>query len=288
MQRTVSRVVDAVRTLEGEGMEVRRAFPTQAVGRLDPFLLLDHMGPWDFAPGAAKGAPDHPHRGFETVSYIMEGSWEHKDSQGNHGRLEAGGVQWMTAGDGVVHSEMPSQEVLEQGGRLHGIQLWVNLPVADKRMAPRYQDLPPAAIPQVALPEGAGTVRVIAGAFAGRSAAIDTRTPITFLHAKLAPGGSVELPAPADHAAFLYVLTGDGALAETPLKEGQLAVLSEGDHATVQAGSDGFDLLLLTGRPLGEPVFQWGPFVMTDRREILEAIEDYQAGRMGSIPATFA
>ncbi len=265
-------------------MVVRRSIPNARARTIDPFLLLDHMGPKDFGPGEGKGAPDHPHRGFETVTYILEGRFEHKDSRGNRGDLGPGDVQWMTAGAGVVHSEMPHPDLQKTGGRIHGLQLWVNLPKADKMMPPRYQDTRAEAIPQVELPEAAGRVRVIAGRFQDTEAVIDTRTPITYLHATLEPGGSVELPVPDGHNGFLYAIAGSGEAGGHVIREAQIAILAgHGESVAVQAQGEGLSILLITGQPIGEPVFQWGPFVMTTRDEIVQAVEDYQAGRMGSI-----
>ncbi|MEA3189830.1 MAG: quercetin 2,3-dioxygenase [Thermoplasmata archaeon] len=280
--RKVDRVVDAKVTPEGDGMVVRRAFPGQHLGRLDPFLLLDEMGPIRFEPGARAGFPDHPHRGFETVTMLLEGEFEHRDSHGNAGFLRPGDVQWMTAGGGVVHSEMPSGALREKGGTLHGLQLWVNLPKKDKMMAPRYQEIPSAGIPAVVVP--GGKVRIVAGEFMGEKAAIDTRTPIQYLHVQLADGG-VTLPVPAGHEGFLYVWAGQCVAGGSPVQAGQLAVLdAEGTELRVDA-AQGMEGILVTGVPLREPVFQYGPFVMTTRDEIVQAVEDFRAGRFGEIPA---
>jgi redox-sensitive bicupin YhaK (pirin superfamily) len=284
--RSVARIVDAIRTVEGEGFIVRRPFPTARVAQFDPFLLLDEMGPIDLRPGEAKGAPDHPHRGFETVTYVLEGSFEHEDSAGHAGKLGAGDVQWMTAGAGVVHSEMPSRELQARGGRVHGVQLWVNLPRADKMMAPRYQEVPGASIPVAEADGGRVRVKVIAGEALGARAVIDTRTPITYLHFTLAPGASVTQPVPAGHNAMTYVLRGAGSIGGTTVGDGQLALLADdGAEVTLANGSDArapLELLLLSGLPLREPVVRYGPFVMTSEAEIHQAIRDYQTGRMGT------
>lgn len=284
--RNVTRVVPAQRTPEGDGMVVQRAFPSQALGRLDPFLLLDEMGPIDFAPGARSGFPDHPHRGFETVTYLLEGEFEHKDSHGNRGRLGPGDVQWMTAGAGVVHSEMPSAALRQKGGRLRGLQLWVNLPRKDKMIQPRYQEFPGGRIPEASFP--GGRVKVLAGEFQGTSAVIDTRTPIQYLHATLEPNASVTLPAPEDQQGFLYCLDGSGEVSGgQPIEAHRLAILGHGGtEVPVKAGPQGFSGILVTGKPLNEPVFQYGPFVMTTRDEIVQAVEDFQSGKFGTIPAT--
>jgi len=287
--RSVDRVVNSVRTVEGEGFVVRRPFPTMRMDHFDPFLLLDHMGPLDHAPGEAKGAPDHPHRGFETVSYILEGSIEHEDSMGNRGKLGPGDVQWMTAGAGVVHSETPSAELRRNGGRMHGFQLWVNLPRRDKMMPPRYQDVPAARIPEVTRADGAVSVRVIAGEALGAKAVIETRTPIMYLHFTLQPGGRVVQPVPADYNAFAYVIRGEGRFGpdEQPASEAQMVMFrADGDAVILAApkGAEGpLDLLLIGGVPLREPVARYGPFVMNTKAEIIQAIDDYQTGRMAGI-----
>jgi redox-sensitive bicupin YhaK (pirin superfamily) len=287
--REVTRVIDAVRTVEGAGFAVRRPFPTSGLDHVDPFLLLDEMGPADLRPGEAKGAPDHPHRGFETVTYMLAGAMEHRDSNGNAGRLGPGDVQWMTAGAGVVHSEMPSADFLRSGGRMHGFQLWVNLPRRDKMMAPRYQEIPAARIP-VARQDGV-TVRVIAGEALGARAVIDTRTPIVYLHFTLAPGARVRQPLPASHGAMAYVFGGEGRFGPDgrAARDGQLVIFAgEGDAVELAAPAGAtvpLEVLLLGGVPLAEPVARYGPFVMNTRAEIVQAIADYEAGRLGRIGA---
>src|SRR5579859_7080608 len=206
--RPVARIVPSTRTREGGGFIVHRPFPTQTLMDFDPFLLLDEMGPADYGPGAAVGAPDHPHRGFETVTYLLDGEMEHADSAGHRGRLGPGDVQWMTAGRGVVHSEMPSRAIREEGGAVHGFQLWVNLPARDKMMAPRYQEIPRSRIPEASTPDGLAKVHVVAGEALGARAVIDTRTPIGFQRWTLSPGASVEVPVPREHAAYVYVFDG--------------------------------------------------------------------------------
>ena len=285
--RTVANVVDAVQTLEGAGFVVHRPFPTERLDHLDPFLLLDEMGPMELGPGEAEGAPDHPHRGFETVTYLLEGEFVHADSQCNTGRLAPGDVQWMTAGDGVVHSEMPAEKIRRDGGRVHGFQLWVNLPRADKRMRPRYQDVRASSIPVAESADGKVRVRVIAGEALGKRAVIDTRTPIFYLHFSLQPGGRHTQPAPRDHNVFAYVVEGAIETGGRRVRKGQMAVFGPGD--AVELGADGAaEVLLLGGRPLGEPVARHGPFVMNSRQELQEAFDDFRAGRMGSIPAEIA
>ena len=283
--RPVLGVHDAHRTVEGAGLPVRRSIPGGKRPHLDPFLLLDHFGPVDFAPGEASGVPDHPHRGFETVTYILEGRLEHKDSQGHGAVLGPGDVQWMTAGSGIVHSEMPEAAFKETGGVLHGFQLWVNLPAADKMTRPRYQDLEASDIP-VAQGDGV-TVRVVAGEALGQSGAVQTRIPITYLHARLAPGGAVTLPLPAEQDAAAYVFGGRVAVGGETVTEGQLAVFGDGDRITLENNDrDDAQVLILGGTPIREPIARYGPFVMNTEAQIQEAIRDHRQGRMGRIAAT--
>jgi redox-sensitive bicupin YhaK (pirin superfamily) len=289
--RSVARVIESVRTREGAGFPVRRPFPTHTLDAFDPFLLLDEMGPVDYPPGAAKGAPDHPHRGFETVTYLLEGGMVHRDSHGQRGTLGPGDVQWMTAGAGVIHSEMPEAELLARGGRMHGFQLWVNLPGRDKMIRPRYQDVPSARIPVVTSADGKARVKVIAGEAMGARAVTDTRTPIMYLHYTLQPGASVAQRVPADYNAFAYVVGGRGHFGAggREAREGQMVVFGrDGDEVTLAAPADApgpFDVLLIAGVPLGEPVARYGPFVMNTPDEIGQAFEDFRAGRFGEIPA---
>ena len=290
--RSVRMLLRAARQTEGAGFSVRRPFPGRAVDHLDPFLLLDEMGPMELGPGEAKGAPDHPHRGFETVTYLLAGEMEHRDSQGNAGRLGPGDVQWMTAGAGVVHSELPSARLLAEGGRMHGFQLWVNLPRADKRARPRYQDLRADRIPVVRSADGRVTVRVIAGEALGAAAVTRTHTPILYLHASLAPQGRLEQPVPEGFTALVYVFEGEARIGREArlARGGDLVVLDGGPGpAVAEAGAEGgAELLLLAAEPLREPVARYGPFVMTTEAEIHEAIADYRAGRMGTIAAEIA
>jgi redox-sensitive bicupin YhaK (pirin superfamily) len=286
LRRSVARIVDGLRTLEGEGFAVRRPFPTPTLDHVDPFLLLDEMGPADLGPGEAKGAPDHPHRGFETVTYMLHGRLEHRDSAGNAGSLGPGDVQWMTAGAGVVHSEMPAAAFQRTGGRMHGFQLWVNLPRRDKMMAPRYQDVPAARIPVVRSAEGV-TVKVIAGEALGARAVIDTRTPIMYLHFTLAPGARVVQPVPHDWNAFAYVFDGRGLAGKDDrlVNDGQAAIFAtDGEGVALAAPASAqvpLEVLLVAGLPLREPVARYGPFVMNTREEIVQAVEDFRGGRLG-------
>lgn len=287
--RSISRVANSVQTTEGEGFVVNRAFPTNLLSDLDPFLLLDEIGPKDLAPREAKGAPDHPHRGFETVTYILEGQFEHKDSRGNTGKIGPGDVQWMTAGAGVVHSEMPEKEFAQKGGRLHGFQLWVNLSSNDKMINPRYQDIPSPKIPVSQTADGLVTAKVIAGKALGNRAVIETRTPITYVHFTLQPGASVTQPVPKEYNAFVYVIGGQGLFgSEKQLaRRGQIITFDkEGEEVEIRAAIDtrsALDVLLIAAKPLNEPIARYGPFVMNNREEIMEAIADYQNGSMGKI-----
>jgi len=289
--RTVAGVVNSIETLEGGGFLVHRPFPTPAISEFDPFLLLDEMGPMELGPGEAKGAPDHPHRGFETVTYVLSGDLEHKDSSGHAGRLRAGDVQWMTAGAGVVHSEMPSAEFERQGGRMHAFQLWVNLPKTDKMMKPRYQEIPSAQIPKAVSLDGLVTVNVIAGEALGQKAVIETRTPIVYLHFRINPGGSVTQSVPGAYNTFAYVVEGEGEFGSEEERgvDGQMIMFApDGDEVRIAnpAGAEKtLEVLLIAGLPLNEPVARYGPFVMNTREEIYQAIEDYRAGRMGVISA---
>jgi redox-sensitive bicupin YhaK (pirin superfamily) len=287
--RTVAQIIDSIETLEGGGFLVRRPFPQSVISEFDPFLLLDEMGPVTVAPGEANGAPDHPHRGFETVTYMLSGEFEHKDSHGHAGKLRPGDVQWMTAGAGVVHSEMPSERIQREGGKMHGFQLWVNLPRKDKMMTPRYQEIPSAQIPEGRTDDGLVTVRVIAGESLGARAVIDTITPIMYLHFVLKPGGRVVQPVPANYNAFTYVIDGEGDFGSdaTRVKDGQMVTFaSDGGEVTIANPANArsnLEVLLLAGVPLNELVARYGPFVMNTRSEIYQAIDDYQSGRMGEI-----
>jgi redox-sensitive bicupin YhaK (pirin superfamily) len=286
MSRPVLHVSTAHRQQEGGGFIVRRPFPSKGIEFVDPFLMLDELGPIDYAPGEAIGAPDHPHRGFETVTYVIDGESEHEDSAGHRGVLRAGDVQWMTAGAGVVHSEMPSARMREQGGRVHGFQLWVNLPAKDKLIAPRYQELAAARIPRAVSPDGKARVVVIAGEALGVRAAIDTHTPILYQHWTLEPGADVVQPIRADWNATAYVFRGAARIADRDVRDGQLAVLGDGADVrlSVPASASGpAELLLLAGAPIAEPVAWYGPFVMNTEAELHQAVRDYQSGAMGRI-----
>ena len=288
--RTINKVINSLTTTEGAGFIVHRPFPTNTFSYFDPFLLLDEMGPMDLKPGEAKGAPDHPHRGFETVTYMLSGNFEHKDSQGNSGKLNPGDVQWMTAGSGVIHSEMPGKELTEKGGVLHGLQLWVNLPRKDKMTKPYYQDISSSKIPIVQLAEGRGQIKVIAGKYNETDSIINTKIPILYYHIILEPGAKVEIPANPMYNVFAYVLRGKGTLDKKQseiIKEGQMVTFNkDGEFITTKASegtTDTFQLLLIGGIPIDEPIARYGPFVMNTKQEIYRALEDYRNGKLGVI-----
>ncbi|HEX9436366.1 MAG TPA: pirin family protein [Candidatus Limnocylindria bacterium] len=292
--RKVQRLIDAIKTFEGEGFPVRRPFPGLERSAADPFILLDQMGEVQYAPGEAKGAPDHPHRGFETVTYMIDGEFVHRDSTGGGGVIANGDTQWMTAGAGIVHSEMPPEKLIRSGGLFHGVQLWVNLPAAQKWSPPRYQDISAKSVALLRSQDGGALVRVIAGELAGHRGPGVTQTPITYAHVTLLPGSRLDVPWRPDFNALAYALGGSGSVGpdNVALVSGQLAVLGPGDAIRIEGAprqdsrTPTLDVLLLGGRPIGEPVVQYGPFVMNTREEIMQAIADYQSGKMGSIPAT--
>ncbi len=293
VQRPVRSITDAPTTLEGAGFEVRRAFAGIDLSLADPFLLLDHMGAVEYAPGEAKGAPDHPHRGFETVTYMMDGELEHRDSNGGGGVITDGATQWMTAGAGIVHSEMPTEHIVAKGGLFHGIQLWVNLPSTQKWSPPQYQDLEAGESKLLASEDGGALVRLIAGDLGGAKGPGNTRTPITYAHASVSPGAQLRVPWRLEFNALVYVLAGRGGIGPDGqvVYEGQLAVLGDGDVITIvgdpdqDSRSSTVEVLVLGGSPIGEQISWYGPFVMNTREEIVQAVQDYQQGKMGRIPA---
>ncbi len=296
LERPVRSVTTAPHGLEGEGFPVRRAFAGVDLGDLDPFVHLDQMGEVEYAPGEPKGTPWHPHRGFETVTYMIDGTFEHSDSNGGGGVITNGDTQWMTAGAGILHIEKPPETLVVSGGLFHGFQLWVNLPKSEKWAQPRYQDLRAGEVKMVSSPDGGALVRIIAGEIAGHRGPGSTYSPITLAHATLSPGAQVTLPWRPDYNALVYVMAGLGAVGADarPIGTGQLAVFGPGDSITISAArvqesrSPHLDVLILGGRPIREPVAWMGPFVMNTREEVMQAFADYQAGRLGTIPATTA
>jgi redox-sensitive bicupin YhaK (pirin superfamily) len=288
VDRGVRSVTTAPAGMEGEGFPVRRAFAGVDLADLDPFVHMDQMGEVDYAPGEPKGTSWHPHRGFETVTYMLDGTFQHQDSHGGGGVIANGATQWMTAGAGILHIETPPEALVVSGGLFHGIQLWVNLPADKKMTTPRYQSLEGADVTLLSSHDGGALVRLIAGDTAGHRGPGSTHTPITVAHATVSPGAQLVLPWRPDFNALAYVLSGAGAAGEErrPVRTGQLVVFGPGDTITL-AGNDGgeaLDVLLLGGRPIREPVAAYGPFVMNTRAELLRAMEDYQAGRFGVIP----
>ncbi|MFI7128123.1 pirin family protein [Nonomuraea sp. NPDC050153] len=292
-RRPVTSVTTAPSGFEGEGFPVRRAFAGVPQSALDPFIHMDQMGEVEYAPGEPKGTPWHPHRGFETVTYIIDGIFEHQDSNGGGGTITDGDTQWMTAGSGLLHIEKPPEHLVVSGGLFHGVQLWVNLPRAHKFHAPRYQDIRGRQSVLLASSDGGALLRVIAGELDGHAGPGVTFTPITMVHATVSPGARLEVPWNPAYNALAYVLAGQGHVGEErkPVRKGQLAVFGQGGALTVAAdpaqpqAEPNLEVLLLGGQPIREPVVQYGPFVMNNRAEILQAMEDYQAGRLGVVPA---
>jgi redox-sensitive bicupin YhaK (pirin superfamily) len=293
VDRPVLAVSTAPSGLEGEGFPVKRAFAGIDQRYLDPFIHMDQMGEVDYAPGEPKGTSWHPHRGFETVTYMIDGTMQHQDSTGGGGVIADGATQWMTAGSGILHIEAPPEEVVVRGGLFHGVQLWVNLPAADKWTPPRYQDIGASKVALLTSHDGGALLRVVAGEVAGHRGPGVTHTPIALLHATVSPGAAVELPWDPSFNALVYALAGRGTVGaeRTPIRSGQLAVFGPGDVVRFAAGQSqdsrtpALDVLVLGGRPIREPVAQYGPFVMNNRAELVQAFEDFQSGRMGTIPA---
>ncbi|GLX09323.1 pirin family protein [Microbispora sp. NBRC 16548] len=291
--RPVRSVTTAPSGFEGEGFPVRRAFAGVPQSMLDPFIHMDQMGEVEYAPGEPKGTPWHPHRGFETVTYIVDGVFEHQDSNGGGGTITNGDTQWMTAGAGLLHIEKPPEHLVVSGGLFHGIQLWVNLPRAHKFHLPRYQDIRGREAALLASADGGALLRVIAGELDGYAGPGVTFTPITMVHATVSPGARLDLPWNPEFNALAYVLAGQGSVGaeRRPVRKGQLAVFGPGGSLTLAADTaqpqaePNLEVLLLGGQPIREPVVHYGPFVMNTRAEIVQALEDYQAGRLGVIPA---
>jgi redox-sensitive bicupin YhaK (pirin superfamily) len=280
--RRVKSITDAPSGFEGEGFPVRRAFAGASVADLDPFIHMDQMGEVEYAPGEPKGTPWHPHRGFETVTYMIDGTFQHQDSIGGGGLITNGSTQWMTAGSGILHIERPPEQLIATGGLFHGIQLWVNLPAAEKWVDPRYQDLEAEDSVLLTSPDGGALVRVIAGDVAGHRGPGSTYTPISLVHATVQPGAELVLPWPSQFNALVYVLSGAGSIGPDgqPFHSGQLVVHGPGNAIEIRA-----DQVQESRQPIREPVAAHGPFVMNTRDELVQAFEDYQAGRLGTVPA---
>src|SRR5215208_4029506 len=287
--RSILRIVKSETTQDGEGVTLNRSFPNNLLSEFDPFLLLDEIGPTDLIPGKQKGFPDHPHRGFETVTYLLEGKFEHKDSQGHTGIINSGDVQWMTAGSGVIHSELPEKEFSKYGGKLHGFQLWVNLPKSNKMIKPRYQEIPRSKIPTVTTEDGNVIVKLIAGESLGSKAVVDTITPIMYMHFKLESGSSIVQPIPKEYNVFAYIIKGKGIVERKNnnkiIERGNLVIFDKyGKEVYIKAVEDSkipLELILIGGIPIREPIARYGPFVMNTQQEIYEAIEDYRNGQLG-------
>ncbi|BBY99088.1 pirin family protein [Mycolicibacterium fallax] len=292
-ERPVRSITTGPRGIEGEGFPVVRAFAGVSAADLDPFVHLDQMGEVDYEPGEPRGTDWHPHRGFETVTYMIDGQFAHQDSHGGGGLIGDGATQWMTAGSGILHIETPPAELVESGGLFHGLQLWVNLPRADKFAAPRYQSIEAEQAGLLSSADGGALLRLIAGDVDGHRGPGVTHTPITVAHATVQPGARLNLPWDRSFNALVYVLSGRGSVGPDghPIEQGQLAVLGAGDRITVDAAATqdanrpALEVLLLGGKPIRERVFHYGPFVMNTKAEVIEALEDYQAGRFGAIPA---
>jgi quercetin 2,3-dioxygenase len=292
-ERPVVSVTDAPSAFEGEGFPVRRAFAGVDLAQLDPFVHMDQMGEVEYGPGEPRGTSWHPHRGFETVTYMLDGTFQHQDSAGGGGLITNGDTQWMTAGAGILHIERPPEALVTSGGLFHGIQLWVNLPSRDKWVAPRYQDIRAGQVSLVSSHDGGALVRVIAGEIAGHGGPGVTNTPMAMAHVTVSPGARVTLPWNRAHNALVYVLAGEGSVGTEgrPVRMGQLAVFGPGDTVVISARhrqesrAPELDVLVLGGRPIGEPVVTYGPFVMNTRAEIAQALDDFQHGKLGTIPA---
>jgi redox-sensitive bicupin YhaK (pirin superfamily) len=287
--RSLARVIPAITTTEGAGFQIRRPVPIRGVDHVDPFLLLDELGPLEYGPHEAEGAPDHPHKGFEVITYLLRGAMEHLDSHGNHGVLEDGGVQYMSAGAGLVHSEMPSDAFQQTGGVRHGFQIWANLPSSQKLMAPHYKDVQAPEIPVVHPTDGA-TARVIAGNVFGVEGPVHTVTPWSYVHVTLAPGASIVQPVQADWTATIYVFDGVAHIGAREVRSGDYAVFAN-DGITISLTNDGarpVEALFLCAKPVNEPMVRYGPFVMNTVEEIQEAFEDFRAGRFGAIKPALA
>ena len=287
VDRPVKAITTAPQGYEGEGFPVRRAFAGIPFADLDPFIMMDQMGEVDYAPYEPRGTDWHPHRGFETVTYIIDGTFLHQDTHGGGGTITDGATQWMTAGSGLLHIETPPEELVVRGGLFHGLQLWVNLPSSQKMVAPRYQNLEADQVELVSSPDGGALLRIIAGDLAGFRGPGETRSPITFVHATVAPGARVVVPWRPDFNALVYALSGRGlaGASAAPFRLGQSVVFGAGDTVTLaNDGTEPLEVVLLGGRPINEPVAQYGPFVMNTRAELVQAVEDFQSGRFGQVP----
>jgi len=293
LSRPVTSVTTAPAGFEGEGFPVRRTFAGVRQEDLDPFIHMDQMGAVEYAPGEPKGTSWHPHRGFETVTYLIDGTFRHQDSHGGGGLISNGATQWMTAGSGLLHIEAPPEELVVSGGLFHGVQLWVNLPAALKWSTPRYQSLEGDQVGLLSSVDGGALVRLIAGDLDGHKGPGATHTPITVVHATIQPGAELVLPWDATFNALVYILAGKGVVGpeSQPISTGQLALYGIGDAIEVRADigqeerNPALEVLVLGGRPIREAIAWSGPFVMNTNAEVRQAMLDYQSGRFGQIPA---
>ncbi len=291
--RPVRSVTAAPHGLEGEGFPVRRAFAGVDLALLDPFIHLDQIGEVDYSPGEPKGTPWHPHRGFETVTYMMDGVLQHADSVGGGGIIRDGGTQWMTAGKGILHIETPPHDVVAAGGWFHGLQLWVNLPRSKKWIDPSYQDIEGDLVTLATTPAGDTLLRIIAGPLGDLQGPGSTQTPITMVHASFEPGAQAQIPWPSSFNCLVYILAGTATVgAESrAVTTGDLTVFGPGDAFTLHADArqdtrtGRLEVLFLGGEPIGEPVAWSGPFVMNTEDEVRQAFEDFHAGKLGTVPA---
>ncbi|MEJ7831618.1 MAG: pirin family protein [Nocardioides sp.] len=290
--RPVWSISTAPQGYEGEGFPVRRAFAGIDLAQLDPFIMMDQMGEVDYAPGEPKGTAWHPHRGFETVTYIIDGTFDHADSHGGGGSITNGDTQWMTAGSGLLHIEAPPEWLVQQGGLFHGIQLWVNLPREAKMSNPKYQDIRSGEVQLLTSTDAGALVRVIAGTVDGHAGPGATYTPMSLVHATVEPGARLDLPWDVDFNALVYVLGGSGSVGADgqPIRTGQTAVLGAGDYLTISADKSqesrmpALDVIVVGGKPIKEPLAWAGPFVMNTRSEVMAAYEEFQRGHFGHIP----
>ena len=290
--RTVAKIINAPQAYEGEGFPVRRAFAGLSARDADPFIHMDQMGEVEYAAGEPKGTPWHPHRGFETFTYLIDGQFQHQDSHGGGGTILEGGTQYMTAGGGVLHIETPPEHLVESGGLFHGVQLWINLPKSKKWLDPQYQDLQGEDSAIVTSADGGALLRILAGELDGHRGPGISHTPIVITHLTLLPGAQIDIPWREDFNALAYVLSGKGSIGPDghPIQTGQNVVLLNGNvlriaaHPSQETRAPNLEMFIIGGVPLREPVVQYGPFVMNTRDEIMQAYEDFQTGRFGQIP----
>ncbi|MGI9017036.1 MAG: pirin family protein [Euzebya sp.] len=291
-ERPVRKITTAPAGHEGEGFPVRRTMAGLSYRDLDPFIMMDQMGEVEYQAGEPKGTSWHPHRGFETVTYLIDGQFVHQDTHGGGGIITEGATQWMTAGSGLMHIETPPEQLVQSGGLFHGFQLWVNLPADKKFTDPRYQGLDADTILLLSGADATSLVRVIAGEVDGHRGPGSTHTPITVVHASVSPGGTLSLPWQPTFNALAYVMAGTGTIGAErhPITAGQMAVLGEGDRIvmtadqTQESRTQAMEVIVLGGRPIREPMEHYGPFVMNTREQLIQTLEDFQRGRLGIVP----